>query len=62
MHNGEYYDNLMAYSYDDYVEPKEDDTEDYLIDRSVEEHILENYEYESKMAEQMIDNLYSAEK
>ena len=58
MHNEEYYDNLMAYSYDDYIEPKEDDTEDYLEDRAITDAL----EYEAMMAQQMIDNLYDSEK
>jgi len=62
MYNWDNYDNDIAYGYDDYVEPKEEIDEDYLIDKEIEERLFENYEYESKMAEQMLDSLYNQEK
>lgn len=61
MYDMNNYDNDIAYGYDDYVEPKEDNMEDYLVDRSIDEQ-FESLEYESKMAEQMMDSLYNSEK
>lgn len=63
MHNGDYYDNLMAYSYDDYVEEKdfnEDAYDDYMIQKQMDEKAeeIDATEYESKMAEQLIDSIY----
>lgn len=60
MYDMNNYDNDMAYSYDEYIEPKEEKECDCLTDREIEERLFENYEYESKMAEQIIDNLYNA--
>lgn len=56
MYDMNNYDNDIAYGYDDYIEPKEEINEEYL------ERLFENYEYESKMAEQMLDSLYNQEK
>lgn len=61
----DYYDNLMAYEYDDYVGEEEqfneEAYEDYLIQKQMDEkaETFEATEYQSMMAEQMIDNLYS---
>lgn len=61
MYNWDNYDNDMAYSYDDYVEENEDAYEDYLLQKELDEKAenFEALEYESKMAQQMTDNLYS---
>lgn len=50
MYNFDNYDNDMAYSYDDYVEYEEDNTQ--------EKEEFDYLQYESKMAEQLIDILY----
>ena len=58
----DYYDNLMAYEYDDYVEPQEENEdayEDYMIQKQIDEKAEEfdSLEYESKMAEQLINDI-----
>lgn len=70
MYDFNNYDNDMAYSYDEYLENVQeraedmyygDPNEDYLVQRAIDE-AAENFEaleYESKMAEQMIDDIYS---
>ena len=60
MYNWDNYDNDIAYSYDDYVEEK-DQYEDYILHKQLEEKAeekIETLEYESKMAEQLIDSIY----
>lgn len=63
MYNWNNYDNDIAYSYDDYVEPKEENEdayEDYLLQKQLDEKAEEfaTLEYESKMAQQLIDDIY----
>ena len=50
MYDFNNYDNDMAYSYDDYVECEEDNTQ--------EQEEFDYLQYEGKMAEQLIDTLY----
>lgn len=58
----DYYDNLQAYEYDDYVEKddfNEDAYEDYLLQRKLDEmaETFDALDYESKMAEQLINDI-----
>ena len=55
MYNWENYDNDIAYSYDDYVEQQIEQEED--IDNVLEEEKIESLEYQSKMAEQMMESV-----
>lgn len=64
MYDWNNYDNDMAYSYDDYLGEEEQENvdayEDYLIQQAMDEKAEEFMasEYESKMAEQLIDSIY----
>ena len=63
MYNWDNYDNDIAYSYDDYVEceqENEDAYEDYLLQKQQDEEAekFEASEYESKMAEQLINSIH----
>lgn len=53
MYDFNKYDNDLAYSYDDYIGYEENDTQ--------EQDEFDYLQYESKMAEQMIDDLYEIE-
>ena len=64
MYDWNNYDNDMAYSYDDYLGEEEQENidayEDYLVQQKMDEE-AEKFmasEYESKMAEQLIDSIY----
>lgn len=59
MYDWNNYDNDIAYSYDDYVEENEDAYEDYLLQKQLDEKAEEfdSLEYESKMAEQLINDI-----
>jgi len=62
MYDWNNYDNDLAYSYDDYVESKDNEDDayiEYLLEQEQEKKAEEfsAIEYESKMAQQMIDSL-----
>ena len=63
MYDWNNYDNDMAYSYDDYVEPQEENEdayEDYLLQKQQDEKAekFEALDYQSMMAQQMLDSIH----